>query len=52
VHPDLRRAEVVAKLALLAPDDTARLEDAAVLIAFDAAGAPWRHHASGRWERA
>lgn len=52
VHPDLRRAEVVAKLALLAPDDTARLEDAAVLIAFDAAGVPWRHHASGRWERA
>jgi FAD:protein FMN transferase len=52
VHPDLRRAEVVAKLALLAPDDTARLEDAVVLIAFDGAGAPWRHHASGSWERA
>lgn len=51
VHPDLRRAEAIAKLALLAPDDDARLRDATVLIAFDADGAPWRHGDDARWER-
>ena len=51
VHPDLRRAETLAKLALLAPDDAERLRDAAVLIAFDADGTPWRHEEDRRWER-
>jgi FAD:protein FMN transferase len=51
VHPDLRRAEALAKLALLVPDDAARLWDATVLIAFDADGAPWRHTDDARWER-
>jgi len=52
VHPDLRRAEAIAKLALLAPDDAWQLLDAATLIAFDADGAPWRHGDDARWERA
>ena len=51
VHADLRRAETIAKLALLAPDGPGPLRDAAVLVAFDAAGTPWRHGDDGRWER-
>ncbi|HKI57314.1 MAG TPA: FAD:protein FMN transferase [Trueperaceae bacterium] len=50
VHPDLRHAEVLAKLALLRPD-AAGLEDATVLLAFDAHGAVWRRR-DGRWGRA
>ncbi len=52
VHPDLRRAEAIAKLALLAPDGVAPLREAAVLLAFDGDGAPWRHADDGAWERA
>lgn len=51
VHGDLRRAETVAKLALLAPECREPLADAAVLIAFDPSGAAWRHTDDGRWER-
>jgi thiamine biosynthesis lipoprotein len=51
VHADLRRAEAIAKLALLAPDRPGPLRDAAALVAFDAAGTPWRHGDDGRWER-
>lgn len=49
VHPDLRRAEVLAKLALLAPDDGALLDDAVVLIAFEPARGPWHYRGGGRW---
>lgn len=51
VHSDLRRAEVLAKLALLAPD-AAALRDARVVIAFDADGGAWRRRDDGRWGRA
>lgn len=51
VHPDLRRAESVAKLALLDPERAATLSDAAVLIAFDPDGGAWRHRDAGLWER-
>ena len=51
VHPDLRRAEALAKLALLAPDGAARFSDATMLIAFDADGASWRHADDACWER-
>lgn len=52
VHPDLRRAEAIAKLTLLAPDDAEPLRDATMLTAFDADGAPWHRGDDGRWKRA
>lgn len=51
VHPDLRRAEVLAKLALLAPD-AAALDAAAVAVAFDAHGGVWHRQPDGNWGRA
>ncbi|HKI58418.1 MAG TPA: FAD:protein FMN transferase [Trueperaceae bacterium] len=51
IHPDLRRAEVLAKLALLAPLAPA-LTGASVLIAFDASGGVWRLGDDGVWGQA
>lgn len=48
VHPDLRWAEVLAKLALLEPASVS-LDDAAMLIAFDGAGGRWRRRDGGSW---
>lgn len=51
IHPDLCRAEVLAKLALLAPYASS-LADATTLIAFAADGGVWRRHDDGAWGRA
>ncbi|MEJ2287614.1 MAG: FAD:protein FMN transferase [Deinococcales bacterium] len=51
VHPDLRRAEVTAKLALLTPDRTSPLLDAAIVVTFDRSGAGWRLGEDGDWRR-
>lgn len=51
IHPDLRRAEVTAKLALLTPDRTSALLDAAVVVTFDGSGAAWRLGDDGDWSR-
>jgi FAD:protein FMN transferase len=50
-HPDLRRAEVLAKLALLAPGDGALLDEAVVLVAFEHGSGPWHYRGGGRWVR-
>lgn len=51
VHPDVRRAEVLTKLALLAPE-TPELAEACMLLAFDAEGGVWRRRDGGAWRRA
>ena len=48
VHPDLRRAEVATKLALLDPDRGTEL-DVAMLVTFDRSGTGWRLGDDGRW---
>lgn len=50
LHPDLRRAEVLTKLALLTPDAGA-LADATLLVAFDRDGVVWHHRDGGDWGR-
>ncbi len=52
VHPDLRRAEVATKLALLTAERSAAVLDAAIVVAFDRSGAPWRLGDDGRWRPA
>ncbi len=50
VHPDLRRAEVLTKLALLDPHH-ADLDEATLMVTFDRRGDPWHRRPDGTWSR-
>ncbi len=52
VHPDLRQAEVLAKLALLRPAASDAFGNASMVVAFEADGGRWRRGTDGRWVRA